>query len=181
MPEPKVFARRFKELVAGENQVDVAVKLGYTAGRVSQIMRGERPSREFVERLITAYELPREEWLELGGYSGQSPARAEEDRFADKVAARIAALFNRPPAEEWTADEKRDFYLGEIRRLEEESGEQLGVLTDDQSICDSTPDELRARIAGIREVVLKIRPMRPKATDNERLDRPAGGEVPRRV
>jgi transcriptional regulator with XRE-family HTH domain len=62
------FTRRFREITAGMKQEDVGRKLGYSSGRIGQIQRGEKPGREFVERLIAAFELPREEWLELSGY-----------------------------------------------------------------------------------------------------------------
>lgn len=83
------FGRRLKELIAGEDQVDVGKRLGYTQSRVSQMCRGEKPSREFVERLVVAYDLPREEWLQLAGFREQEeePA-AYSDEWADRIAER---------------------------------------------------------------------------------------------
>src|SRR6478609_8446238 len=78
----RAFARRLKELTAGEPQGDVAVRLRYTQSRVSQVMRGERPSREFVERLCEAYALDRGEWLALAGYGPQPPEMDERQDIA---------------------------------------------------------------------------------------------------
>lgn len=86
------FSRRLKELLAGENQYEVAAKLGYTQSRVSQISRGEKPSRAFVERAIEVYDLPREEWLALAGYG---PQQSEDDRLSQvATAAAQKALLN---------------------------------------------------------------------------------------
>jgi len=90
MPGPPLsgFSRRFRELVAGEAQGDVGRRLGYTGGRIGQILRGERPSREFIERLIQAYSLDRDEWLALAGYGG--PAPVDERQAIAEAAAREA-------------------------------------------------------------------------------------------
>lgn len=79
------FSRRLRELVAGEQQREVANKLGYTASRISQILRGEKPSREFVERVIEVYEVDRDLWL---GYAGYGAAA----RFADPTEAVASAV-----------------------------------------------------------------------------------------
>lgn len=86
---PPEFARRLKELVAGEHQIDVARKLNYTSARVSQMMRGERPSREFVERLIEAYGLNREEWLALADLprKAKDPITYEPDLESVRIRA----------------------------------------------------------------------------------------------
>jgi transcriptional regulator with XRE-family HTH domain len=83
------FGRRLKELVAGQNQIDVANRLGYTAPRVSQIMRGEKPSREFVERLIEAYTLPREEWLAMAGFGPRGIDSDERQALAEAAAREV--------------------------------------------------------------------------------------------
>jgi predicted transcriptional regulator len=54
MTDHRPFTRRFRELIAGESQFDVAQKMGYTQSRVSHFARGEKPSRAFVEKLIEA-------------------------------------------------------------------------------------------------------------------------------
>ncbi len=75
MPPNSALARRFRELIANEpSQWVVAQKIGCTQSYVGQIARGQsHPSRELVERIIAAYDLPRDEWLDLGGY-GKNPA-----------------------------------------------------------------------------------------------------------
>jgi hypothetical protein len=80
------FSRRFKELTAGESYGEIGRKLDYTAPRIGQVARGERPSREFVERLVEAYGLDREEWLALAGLGQREPR--EDERAAT---ARLAA------------------------------------------------------------------------------------------
>lgn len=90
MPDHLTFGRKLKELLAGETGIEVARKLGYTGGRVSQIMRGERPSREFVERLIEAYALDREEWLAAAGFV-TAEAEAERTSYDLKELARLTA------------------------------------------------------------------------------------------
>jgi transcriptional regulator with XRE-family HTH domain len=88
MSEPSLaFARRFKELTAGQLQADVARRLGFTASYVSAIQRGQRPSREFVERVVEAYGVDREEWLRLGQIRPQ--AEVQEDERLD-IARRAA-------------------------------------------------------------------------------------------
>jgi transcriptional regulator with XRE-family HTH domain len=88
-PRHLPFTRRLRELVAPESQQDVANKLDYTQGRVSQVLRGEKPSREFVERLIAAYDLPRDEWLASAGFVAL-PAEDAESATPDDM-ARVAA------------------------------------------------------------------------------------------
>lgn len=80
------FTRRLKELIVQETQGEVANRLGYTPPRVSQIARGERPSREFVERLITAYDLPREEWLAMAGFGPKADPADEREEIANRAA-----------------------------------------------------------------------------------------------
>jgi transcriptional regulator with XRE-family HTH domain len=91
VPEGMTFARRFKELTAGETQQQVARRLGYTTGRIGQVQRGEKPSREFVERLVEAYALDRGEWLDLAGLNrhGPEPENERESRIA-RLAAELA-------------------------------------------------------------------------------------------
>jgi transcriptional regulator with XRE-family HTH domain len=55
MADYLAFSRRLKELIARERLTDVAGRLGYTSARVSQLARGEKPSREFVYRLCEQY------------------------------------------------------------------------------------------------------------------------------
>lgn len=75
-PDHRPFTRRFRELIAGEEQEAVGQKLGYSQARVSQMARGHRPSREFVERLIDVYGLDRDEWLTLAGH--RQPTQATQ-------------------------------------------------------------------------------------------------------
>lgn len=103
-PPPKVgtmeFSRRFRELVAGEQQREVANKLGYTASRVSQVLRGEKPSREFVERVVELYGVERDEWLGYAGF-GPNARTTEADTIADAVEERLRKLlggYNVTPA-----------------------------------------------------------------------------------
>ena len=81
MTDPMEFSRHFRELIVGERQADVARKLGYVQSRVSQVARGERPSRDFVERLVEVYELDRETWLQYAGFAPRPPVEAEEERL----------------------------------------------------------------------------------------------------
>lgn len=66
--EPRRFSRRLMEVTAGQSQEEVGQKLGYSGSRIGQVQRGQRPSREFIERLVEGYALDRKEWLELAGY-----------------------------------------------------------------------------------------------------------------
>jgi transcriptional regulator with XRE-family HTH domain len=79
MPPSPLFAERFRELITSEpNQFEVARKIGCSQSYVAQISRGQaRPGRELVERIIEAYELPRDEWIELAGYG--KPRRPGSD------------------------------------------------------------------------------------------------------
>lgn len=86
MADYLAFARRLKELIAAEDQMEVAAKLGYTQSRVSQMCRGEKPARAFVERLIEVYNLPREEWLALANLG--RPAAVDDERL--EIARRAA-------------------------------------------------------------------------------------------
>lgn len=79
------FTRRFRELTAGQRQEDIGRRLGYSGARIGQIQRGERPGREFVERLITAYELARDEWLELSGYGAPPEPSAVDETMVRSV------------------------------------------------------------------------------------------------
>jgi hypothetical protein len=83
------FSRRFKELTAGESYGEIGRKLDYTAPRIGQVARGERPSREFVERLVEAYGLDREEWLALAGLGLREP-KEDERTFVANLAATAA-------------------------------------------------------------------------------------------
>src|SRR5262245_32849258 len=79
------FTRQLRRLLMGQSNESVGQRLGYSLSRIGQVLRGERPSREFVERLIEVYELPREEWLSLAGYAWEAkPDR--ETRLALRVA-----------------------------------------------------------------------------------------------
>lgn len=84
MPElpSRSFQRRLQEFVAERDAKDVAQRTRYTVGRIYQLCRGEKPSREFVERLVEAYGLPREEWLTLAGIGLQSSPDPEEALLA---------------------------------------------------------------------------------------------------
>lgn len=80
MVDYREFGRRLKELLAGVDQVDAAIRLGYTQSRISQMCRGEKPSKAFVQRLVEAYGLDENEWMTLAGL--REPDReAEDERF----------------------------------------------------------------------------------------------------
>jgi transcriptional regulator with XRE-family HTH domain len=82
------FSRALKEFLANRNQYDVAAEMGYSQARISQIARGEKPSRAFVERLIETYDLPREDWLEK---AGMRPADPDAENEREHRIARLAA------------------------------------------------------------------------------------------
>jgi transcriptional regulator with XRE-family HTH domain len=79
------FGRRFRELTAGQTQTDVADELGIGQATVSNMRAGKLPGREILERIITCYQLDREEWLALAGFTDQDP---DEERL--KEVARLA-------------------------------------------------------------------------------------------
>lgn len=81
MSDPMEFSRHFKELIFGETQAAVARKLGFVQSRVSQIARGEKPSRDFVERLVEVYELDRDLWLQRAGFAPRPPVEDEDERL----------------------------------------------------------------------------------------------------
>ena len=82
-PESDFFTR-FCELTAGETQSETARRLGYTQSYIGQIKRRlhPKPSRDLVERVISAYHLDREDWLRSAGFSDPLP---QSDSVADVV------------------------------------------------------------------------------------------------
>jgi hypothetical protein len=77
MPELPEITQRLRELWAGKSQDQVGIELGYTGSYIGQVQRGQRPSREFIERAIARYELDRQQWLEWSGYAA-APSRQDE-------------------------------------------------------------------------------------------------------
>jgi transcriptional regulator with XRE-family HTH domain len=107
------FSRKFRELVAGELQRDVANKLQFTASRISQIMRGEKPSREFVERVIEVYGVDREEWLGYAGFGPKGPTDEREDlirRTTEEVLRATSSAYQALSAASW--------FLAEYARIQ---------------------------------------------------------------
>jgi transcriptional regulator with XRE-family HTH domain len=97
-PETLAFARKLKELTAGETQTDIGRRLGFAGSYISQIQRGQRPSRNFVERLVEAYGVDREEWLRAAGFR-PVPEEQEDERMeiARRAAAEILRQTQGPP------------------------------------------------------------------------------------
>jgi transcriptional regulator with XRE-family HTH domain len=88
----KEFARRFRELIVGKRQADVAETLEITQSYVGQVARGDaRPGRALVERVIEKFGLPREEWLNLAGYgqANEDPEEALVNRAVDRAVASV--------------------------------------------------------------------------------------------
>lgn len=127
MTDHRPFTRRFRELISGESQFDVAQRLGYTQGRVSHFARGEKPSRAFVEKLVEVYGLNREEWLTLAGFREEEDAAAPVGDDTQRIAAAVADLLRgegtltprqrlavglADRAEEWGRAIPVDFYRG---------------------------------------------------------------------
>lgn len=83
--DPRRFGRRLMELTAGESQEEIGRKLGYTGSRIGQVQRGQRPSREFIERLVEAYTIDRKEWLELAGYRLGAPGASVDETMVRSV------------------------------------------------------------------------------------------------
>lgn len=115
IPDHTAFTRRFKELIALHSQQDVARAIGFTQGRISQIARGERPSREFVERTISAFELDRDEWLGLAGYGPKEPEPTLQEMLtqaAEEGARRALEAAGRLP------ESPADYFWRRMRELQ---------------------------------------------------------------
>lgn len=108
MSELSPFTRRFREVIAQEPQQDVARRLGYTQSRVSQVARGEKPSRELVERLVQSYALPREEWLSLAGYGPRPTVEDERETIASRAAELALTRLGWTPEVLAVADELKE-------------------------------------------------------------------------
>ena len=80
------FGARFRQLIAGRPQKEVAEVLGISQPYISRLARGSRPSRELVQRLASVFGLDEDEWLRLAGYATQE---TEEERLT-AIATRAA-------------------------------------------------------------------------------------------
>lgn len=105
--DPLIFARKLKEWIVENDltQKEVAIALGYKAPRVSQVLGGERPSREFVERLIAKYGLPREEWIAAFNALRAAPGGGDH---TEALLKRTAEETARRMMEEFRAERERE-------------------------------------------------------------------------
>jgi transcriptional regulator with XRE-family HTH domain len=157
-PEHIAFTRRFKAFLAEQpHQVEVANRLRYSPARVNQIARGERPSREFVERFIDAYDLDREEWLGLAGY-GPRPSAEDEQRdlirrTAEEVLRRTGLI--RDEGESYNAPTGAQILARGLADLAREYGKEAGVIPVALfgGTENLTPDEARQRLVTIRQLL----------------------------
>lgn len=156
--DPREFSRRFKELTVNEKQIDVAVKLGYKQSRISQVSRGERPSREFIERMIAAYDLPREEWLELAGFSPTVPDDAGETRLVQRVLTGVAQLLGRDPDPDaqFNADAAFTEGLREIRAAYPRAAGLLTMTLREVPAARATEEDVKEMLADLRERAREI-------------------------
>lgn len=150
-----LFTRRFRELIALESQGEVAGKLGFTQSRVSQIARGEKPSRQFVERLIETYELDREEWLALAGYSRDvSPDPTAEliQRAADEA---VRKMVKQMKEEEQEQETPQQWLERGISGLEKEIGQTISIDYNQEGYQNMTYTHAAEILADLREVLQK--------------------------
>lgn len=153
VPGHTPFTRRLRELIAQENsQGDVARRMGYTGPRISQVARGERPSREFVERLIQAYDLDREEWLALAGYgeTETDPTAALIQRAADAAVERMVKQMKEEAQEPETPQQ---WLLRGISGLEKELGQTISVDFHQEGYRNLTWEGAAKLLADLREVL----------------------------
>lgn len=143
VPALSHFTRRFREVTAGMKQEDVGRKIGYTAGRIGQIQRGEKPGREFVERLIAGFDLPREEWLELAGY-GNAPDPSVDETMVRSVeeAMRRMGLAGKSGSET---------LISGISALQQELGRPILISFDHSVRANLTVEEAEEMLSHIRQ------------------------------
>lgn len=92
-PSYAEFTRLFKQVNVGRTQFEVGELIGVTQSYAGQLLRGRaRPSRELLDRIVSAYpEIPEAQWLHSAGF-GKEPPPDEMELMADKVAERVAKL-----------------------------------------------------------------------------------------
>lgn len=123
-------------------QEDVGRKLGYTSGRIGQIQRGEKPGREFIERLIAGFDLPREEWLELAGY-GAAPEPGVDETMVRSVEEAMRRM--------GLAGKSGSQVLFEgILALQAEFNKPVPVWFHEDTKADMSPDQAEAIIRDLR-------------------------------
>lgn len=91
------FADRLRRLLDdhGEKQPMAARRLGYTHAWLNRVINGDRPSREFVERVADVYKADREELLTLAGFNRtpyEDPVVRATENAAGRLADAIAAV-----------------------------------------------------------------------------------------
>lgn len=171
-PPPKVapmeFSRRLRELVAGEQQREVANKLGYTASRISQILRGEKPSREFVERVIEVYEVDRDLWLGYAGYGAAARATDPTEAVASAVVRQLleqgyvaapssASRVNDAPPEMDYSLTFTERYRAMRHRLEAEGIPVPGKGSDFNGSEGLTPEDAVLEVEELERVLRKLK------------------------
>src|SRR5688572_5241089 len=113
MPFDAEFGRRLRQEMGGRTQSEVAQELGVTQAYVSRMTQGHVPKRDIVERLISALNLDRSEWLALAGYADSSAGRpqphfTQASIISDRSERSFSASALKDPLPDWRPPEVLD-------------------------------------------------------------------------
>lgn len=119
------FADRLRRLLEehGEKQPMAARRLGYTHAWLNRVVNGDRPSREFVERVADVYKADREELLTLAGFN-RTPYEDPVVQATEAAAGRLAGAIAEEAAE-LVVDKLRIDFAHVFREREESPRDYL--------------------------------------------------------
>lgn len=147
------FKKRFRELIAGKTQADVAEELGVGQSTVSNMAAGYPPSRvEVVDRISQKYSVDRDEWLHLAGLADEDPDEARIREVADAAAEKAVdrVLREAPVSAEFRLAISKVIAGHDLTELAERSGLQPGYI---QRIADGLippPPALRSLLSVLK-------------------------------